>query len=154
MNVIGIDPGAKGGLVLIGDNHTDSTLMPMVAGEVDGHALAHWLLFAEPDVVVLEKVGARPKQGVTSMFTFGMRCGVVKGVLEAMNIPYRLVTPQAWKRAVLAGTKKDKDAAIAFVRRAYPTIDMTPGLTRTPQDGIADAACMAVWGREHLGADK
>lgn len=151
MNVVGVDPGAKGGLVLIGDKGlVDSILMPMSAGEVDGRALGTWLLFAEPDVIVLEKVGARPKQGVSSMFTFGVRYGVVKGVIEAMGYPYRQVTPQAWKRAVLAGTKKDKDAAIAFVRRAYPTIDLIPGKCRTPQDGIADAACMAVWGREHL----
>lgn len=150
MRVVGIDPGAKGGLVLIAPGEVDCTLMPMMAGEVDGRELAIWLLLASPDVVVLEKVGARPKQGVKSMFTFGTRYGVVKGVLEAMGIPYRMVTPQAWKRAVLAGTKKDKDAAIAFVRRAYPTIDLTPGRCTSPQDGIADAACMAVWGREHL----
>lgn len=150
MNIVGIDPGAKGGLVLIGDNEVDSTLMPMAAGEVDGHAVSLWLLLAEPDLVILEKVSARPGQGVTSMFTFGCRYGAVKGILEAMAIPYRQVTPQAWKRKVLAGTKKDKDAAIAFVRRAYPTINMTPGRCTTPQDGIAEAACMAVYGREHL----
>lgn len=124
--------------------------MPMCAGEVDGKALGTWLLLASPDIVILEKVGSRPKQGVRSMFTFGMGYGVVKGVLEAMSIPYRMVTPQAWKRSVLAGTAKDKDAAIAFVRKAFPTINLTPGACRTPQDGIADAACLAAWGREHM----
>lgn len=72
------------------------------------------------------------------------------GIVEAAGIPYRLVTPQAWKKRVLAGTTKDKDAAISFVRRAYPTIDLTPGKKRTPHDGIADAVCLAEWGRQEL----
>jgi crossover junction endodeoxyribonuclease RuvC len=150
MRVVGVDPGKTGGLVLIADDETQVLRMPVTAGEVDGRQISSWLFLHSPDIVILEKVGARPKQGVKSMFTFGMGYGVVKGVLETLVIPYRLVLPQAWKRAVLAGTKKDKDAAIAFIRTAYPTINLIPEGCRTPQDGIADAACMAVWGREHM----
>lgn len=154
MSIAGVDPGLRGGLVLIGDDRTEACLMPLTGKEVDGAAVGRWLLDAEPDLVVLEKVGSRPGQGVRSTFSFGQSYGKVMGVLESMNIPYRLVTPQAWKRKVLAGTAKDKEAAIQFVRRAYPTINLTPGRCRTPQDGIADAACLAVYGREHLGLDR
>lgn len=150
MRVVGIDPGKSGGLVLIDDGEIQAERMPVTAGAVDGKRLGTWLVLHSPDVVILEKVGARPKQGVKSMFTFGMGYGVVKGVLESLAIPYRLVTPQAWKRAVLAGTAKDKEAAISFIRTAYPTINLIPDGCRVPQDGIADAACLAVYGREHL----
>lgn len=150
MRVVGVDPGKTGGMVLIADNEVAATRMPTTAGQIDGKRVGSWLLLQEPDIVILEKVGARPKQGVVSMFTFGVGYGVVKGVLEAMAVPYRLVLPQAWKRSVLAGTPKDKEAAISFIRTAYPTINLIPEGCRTPQDGIADAACMAVWGREHM----
>ncbi len=103
-----------------------------------------------PSVVFIEKVHAMPKQGVSSTFKFGMGYGLVIGVCEALGIPYRLVTPQAWKKVVLAGTAKDKDAAVSFVRRAYPGVDLIPGKKRVPHDGIADAMCIAEFGRQMM----
>lgn len=49
-------------------------------------------------VCCLERVGARPGQGVTSMFKFGENFGFIQGLLTACSIPYGLVTPQKWKR--------------------------------------------------------
>jgi crossover junction endodeoxyribonuclease RuvC len=44
------------------------------------------------------------------MFTFGHAAGVAEGILQGLNIPYTLVTPQAWKKSAgLIGS--DKDAA-------------------------------------------
>ena len=122
--------------------------MPLAGKEIDGHEMANFLKTLTPSVVILEKVHAMPKQGVSSTFKFGMGFGLVIGVCEALGIPYRLVTPQAWKKVVLAGTAKDKDAAISFVRKAYPGVDLTPGRKRTPHDGMADAICLAEYGRQ------
>ncbi|MAX33684.1 MAG: Holliday junction endonuclease [Halomonadaceae bacterium] len=122
--------------------------MPLTGKEIDGHELANSLRGRSINTVILEKVHAMPKQGVSSTFKFGMGFGLVIGVCEALGIPYRLVTPQAWKKVVLAGTAKDKDAAVTFVRRAYPSINLTPGRKRVPHDGIADAMCMAEYGRQ------
>lgn len=121
-------------------------MMPLAGGEIDGASLANWLRTIQPKLVIIEKVHAMPKQGVTSMFNFGKGYGTLIGVCEGCGIPFQLVTPQAWKNEVLAGTAKDKDAAINFVRRRYPNINLTPGKTRKPQDGIADAVCMAHYG--------
>ena len=40
-----------------------------------------------PDSAIIEKVGAMPGQGVSSMFQFGRSVGMVEGVLAALQIP-------------------------------------------------------------------
>ena len=149
--IIGIDPGLKGGIAFLSAKGAGASVMPVAGKEIDGRALAAALDLSRPDVVIIEKVASRPGQGVASMFRFGQGYGVIIGVCEALGIPYRLVTPQAWKKTVLAGTAKDKDAAISFVRRAYPDIDLSPGRLRVPHDGMADAVCLAEFGRQLMG---
>ncbi|MFJ5538565.1 RuvC family protein [Vreelandella titanicae] len=147
--IIGIDPGQGGGISYIAPSGgAGGRPMPLTGKEIDGHGVTAMLRELCPSVVFIEKVHAMPKQGVSSTFKFGMGYGLVIGVCEALGIPYRLVTPQAWKKVVLAGTTKDKDAAVSFVRRAYPGVDLTPGKKRVPHDGIADAVCIAEFGRQ------
>ena len=147
MNIIGIDPGQKGGVAFISDDSAEAIPMPMAGKEVDGRALAAWIGLRKPTLVVVEKVGAMPGQGVTSMFTFGRNFGVLLGVIEALGYPYKLVTPQAWKKIVLAGTSRDKTAASEHVHQMYPDVELSPGKMRTAHDGMADAVCLAEYGR-------
>ena len=151
MTVIGIDPGKSGGVAGIPGADSEwapawAEEVPTCGKEIDGHELARKLREIAPEMVIVEKAQAMPKQGVTSMFNYGRGFGLILGVLEGLAIPYRLVTPQAWKNKVLAGTPKDKSAAENYVRKAYPTIDLSPGKKRTPHDGMADAACIADYG--------
>lgn len=141
-NVVGIDPGKKGGLACVGDLNI-GIKMPISGKDIDCRAVRDFLIKTAPELVVIEKVHAMPGQGVTSMFSFGEAYGTVKGIVDAMEIPYKLVTPQSWKKKVLAGTKKEKTDAIDFCRRRYPEISLIPGNCKTPQDGIADAICIA-----------
>ena len=147
--IVGIDPGKAGGIAYI-DPAGGATARPMpVAGkEIDGHELANALRGLVIDTVIVEKAQAMPGQGVTSMFNYGAGFGKILGVLDTLGVAYRLVTPQQWKKVVLAGTPKDKAAAVAFCRRAYPGVSLTPGRKRTPHDGMADALCMAEYGRQ------
>lgn len=152
MIIVGIDPGKAGGVALLTPAMASGYPMPLVGKDIDGRYLTEWLGRVRPNLVIIEKVGAarvngRP-QGGTSMFTFGTGFGKLLGVLEALNTPHRLVTPQTWKATVLKGTKKDKAAAIDFVHRAYPSVELMPGRCSTPQDGIADAVCLAEYGRQ------
>ena len=150
--IVGIDPGKGGGLAYIDPaGGAAGRPMPMVGKEIDGHELATLLHNLNPAMVIVEKSQAMPGQGVTSMFNYGVGFGRLLGILEALGIPYRLVTPQAWKKVVLAGTAKDKDAAIQFCRRAFPRVSLTPGQKRKPHDGVADALCMAEYGRQLQG---
>ena len=144
--IIGIDPGKAGAIAFITPTTTDAMPMPLSGKEIDGTAIAERLRELLPDLVVIEKAQAMPGQGVTSMFNYGKGFGLILGVCEALGVPYRLITPQAWKKVVLAGTAKDKHAAINFVRRAYPSVNLTPGRKTKPHDGMADAVCIAEYG--------
>lgn len=150
---IGIDPGKSGGLVAIdGDRRATGYIMPVKGGEVDAHAIGVWVwgLVLQHDsqvVACVEKVHAMPKQGVASTFTFGVGYGKILGVLGALGVRTELVTPQAWKAAVLAGSLKDKAAAIAWATRAYPALSLVQPGCRVPHDGIADALCIAEFAR-------
>lgn len=157
MKIAGIDPGLKGGLVLLGDGPPRGCLMPLTEDgkQINGARLAAWLFVHEPDLVILERLGARSMtdQGGKAIrnagneFRFATGYGVIQGVLQALAIPYRLASPQAWKRRVLAGTDWSKQAAIAHVQRTLPDLDLVPGKCRVPQDGLADAACLALYGQ-------
>jgi crossover junction endodeoxyribonuclease RuvC len=86
-----------------------------------------------------------------SVFRFGFGAGLWVGILGALGIPFERVPPQAWKKAVLAGTAKDKAAAIAYCSRRFPAASLlaTPRSTK-PHDGLADALCLAEYGRRLL----
>lgn len=153
--IIGIDPGAGGGVAVISPTIAKAVAMPRAGKAIDWCELAiildefrvHANQYDLSAIAYVEKVHAMPKQGVSSSFTFGQNVGGIHGVLGALGIPMQLVTPQAWKKRVLAGTAKDKAAAIAWCRQRYPSVDLlaTPR-SRTPHDGMAEALCLAHYG--------
>ena len=156
MIIVGVDPGQKGGLAIMKDGACTGHPMPLAGKEVDTRAVAdlvmgeYDLVLEDPSnhiLVVVEKVHAMPKQGVSSTFKFGLNYGRILGAIEALGLRYELVTPQAWKKAILAGTNKGKTAAVEFVHRRYPSVNLMPGRMRTHHDGIADAVCLAEYGR-------
>lgn len=157
MLVIGIDPGLDGGAAVIDDVGEYIEESPYVVAmptiKVDGKRQVDIRQLVEMfglgiqfavNHVVIERVHAMPKQGVTSMFTFGMGYGKILGMMETFGITYETVLPQKWKNLILAGTKKDKAAAIKFAKRKYKGINLkaTPRC-KTDHDGMADAVCLA-----------
>jgi crossover junction endodeoxyribonuclease RuvC len=115
--VLGIDPGLGGALALW-DNDLEALYvwdMPVHVIKVgksskrvlNEGALASIVRTAAPDHAVCEWVHAMPKQGVTSVFTFGVAFGVVRGVLAALHIPVTYITPQSWQRAMKVPQGKD-----------------------------------------------
>lgn len=96
---------------------------------------------------LFEKTGAQPKQSNTSMFTFGRGAGIVEGVLAGLHIPYTLVQPQQWQKAlgVVKGEgKARKDPARAKAMKLYPREAHL--FSRKKDDGRADAALIARYG--------
>jgi crossover junction endodeoxyribonuclease RuvC len=93
-------------------------------------------------VAYVERVAARPGQGVASMFGFGVSYGLLRGVLTAKLIPVTLVTPQEWKRGTR--TPAAKDAARARASEVFPGHAGLWALKK--HDGRAEAALIAHFG--------
>jgi crossover junction endodeoxyribonuclease RuvC len=145
---MGIDPGLKGALV--GLDSKGGLLwwrrMPVLnKKEIDAISIHRWL---EGKVrVCIEKVHAMPKQGVTSMFTFGMGYGMVRAAIEIACAPCHLVTPQRWQKVMLDGMDRSntKEAAVTKAVQLWPELRV-PLMIKANQ-GVADAALMAEYGR-------
>ena len=159
---LGIDPGLHGGLATFQSPPLDGDrvcvrIMPVSGGWIDCMAIYKWLFVATgggslSEVhAIVEQVGSMPKQGIVGAFTFGKGYGQIIGMLQTLGVPYTLVRPQAWKKVVLAGTTKDKAAAIAFCAREYPGVPLIPERCRVPHDGLADAMCLMHYGRIKYG---
>lgn len=150
MIFIGIDPGLSGAIAFfdIEKGHLSIIDMPTfevkrnnkAKREVSASGLAHAFALAQGvKGIVLERVGAMPGQGVTSVFSFGRSVGLVEGVLAAYLLPVTIVTPQAWQKA--AGVRGGKDGSRLRACELFPNY---AGLfARKKDDGRADAALMA-----------
>ena len=152
MIVISADPGMKGGLAIL-DTTSGIALaapMPTIGKEIDYRKIHEAFTTSTPDIIVIEKVHAMPNQGVTSMFNFGMGYGSLVALASVSKARLVLVPPQMWKKHVLAGTSKDKDAAIQFCDQTYPSINLVLPRCRKPHDGMADAICMAHYGAHYI----
>jgi crossover junction endodeoxyribonuclease RuvC len=147
---VGIDPGLKGGIAVITEGILTS-LLPM-PGEAGLREFLQSLSEAGktiPPMVVLEKSQPMPKQGVSSVFSYGVGYGIILGMLIYGRIPYHLVRPAVWKSTMLAGEpdKKDKGTSIRVVERIFPDVELVPRGCRKPADGLAEALLMAEYGR-------
>lgn len=161
--VIGIDSGLSGGIAIIHSSNIDVIPIPATKGDIDVVELVHWIKWiTTPNsatekrnaVAYIESVHAMPGQGVSSVFKFGYVTGILHGVIRTLGIPLKLVTPQAWKKEILAGTAKDKQAAIDYCLKAFPNVNLfATDRSTTHHSGMADALCIAEYGyrKENLG---
>lgn len=157
MIYIGIDPGKKGGYAVMGvmmngavKNVVDVYVHPWDDGQFvyDMVAVSSGMQPGEM-MACVEKVGAMPGQGVTSMFNFGKNAGYIEGVLTALGIPYQLVTPQRWKKEFTLHNSKQKSVEVC--KRLFPDVDLLPSpRCRVASDGMAEALLMAEYARRNL----
>ena len=149
--VIGIDPGASGAIaLLVGGVLISVHDMPTVTVErnkaqkrqVCPAGLSLLMQQLSPHKAICEKVGARPGQGVSSMFSFGRSVGIIEGVLAAKQIPVTFVTPQSWQKQ--SGAAKGKDGSRQRVMELFPS--QAHLFARVKDDGRADAVLIALTG--------
>jgi crossover junction endodeoxyribonuclease RuvC len=155
--IVGIDPGVDGAIAWMtdGGDIEDVRNMPTTKDGkkriIDCPHLCEVLKLTRPDIVVLESVNCRPGQGVSSVFSFGRSLGRIEGVIHTLGLPIEFPTPQRWKKVVLEGTDKSKEAAIAYVQRRWPDAQLIPDGCRVPHDGRADSILLAEFGRRLMG---
>lgn len=151
MIYMGIDPGLKGGIAVL---HIDKDTNRVYQAETYPYSqdklkeLSYNLSreWADNVLCFVEKVSAMPKQGVTSMFNFGVSFGYIQGVLESFEVPYQLVSPQKWKKHF--GLDNDKSKSIALCKRLFPGVSLLPTeRCRKDSDGMAEALLIAQYAK-------
>lgn len=144
---IGIDPGQTGAMAII-DPTAGGYHRVWDFDDLDGLSWLKTAVIGEISFkAVLEKVHSMPKQGVSSSFKFGMNFGIWRGRLEALGIPYDLVTPQKWQKEIFDSmTKTDrKTMSLDRARRLFP--EMSDMLKRKKDHNRAEALLIAEYCR-------
>jgi len=155
VKIIGIDPGISGAVAVFDLNNKalaihDMPVVELKSGSTKKKSVSEAMLASilkniDAEHAFIEHVSARPGQGVTSMFNFGVGYGVIRGVLAASNIPFTTVAPVKWQRDL--ALKQGKDANRAKAAELFP--EFAGYFTRSKDDGRADASLLAWWGCTH-----
>jgi len=127
---VGVDPGLTGGVALLSGSYATVHDMPVLAygngtvkNALDCATLAGILRpYAASSKLCIERVSARPGQGVASMFSLGMSFYGVVGVAAGLGIPVTFVEPRRWKAHF--GLLADKADALALARSFYPDAEL------------------------------
>ena len=153
MIVAGIDPGMTGAMVILfPDNSTIVCRVPLMKKGKVQPAWSRWRedwcdALYDADMIVIEQVGAMPRQGSASGFNFGRSYGFAHAIASGWSIPVHFVTPAVWK-GKMGLLKADKNASREEARRLMPLI--APEVARVKDDGVAEAALLAYYGRIYL----
>ena len=151
----GIDVGNNGAISLIVNGVLERVEdMPIVEiqrgktlkRQVSAQALVGIIKDMKPTHAAVEKVGAMPNQGVSSMFAFGRSAGVIEGVLAALEVPVSYVQPAAWAKTMNKGYGKDASRHRAM--ELHP--DKPEWFKLVKHDGRAEAVLIAMWGMKQL----
>lgn len=171
MVFIGIDPGLTGAVAIIRDTMTGALVEIIdtptskiergnkklktgksVKNEYLPAQMADIVSFADPAFnkkeevyVFMENVHAMPAQGSVSMFNFGKGFGIWVGILAALSLQYSLITPQAWKKEMMPGMPKEKEASLIRASQLFPA--MSSLLCKKTHVGRADALLIAAYGK-------
>jgi len=166
MIIVGIDPGINGGIAFY-DGTKLLGVLPIPSVKAKGRGrVVEWeylateisdIMFEYPYMgtdepftcdVFIEQVGARPGQGVVSMFKFGYVSGWLRGTFERYG-DVHMVTPQKWKKSF--GLTSNKDAARELATKLFP--DHADRFKRKKDDGVAEAALIAYYGYQEMKND-
>lgn len=150
---IGIDPGIKGAiavcdgpeLVAVFDMPLTQTVQSTgkVLNRVDPVALVSIFAAYPTERIAIERVHARPGEGVTSSFNFGFNAAVVETVAALTGTEVVMVTPQTWKRTMALSGDKNLSRALATEKSGK-----VQPFKRKKDDGRAEAYLLAQWAME------
>ncbi len=159
MRIIGIDPGLDGAAAVVWDNGRRFTGFIFPKVRVKGQSFTpNWALFPdemerlgfEADHAFIEKVGAMPKEGVSSAFKFGTTAGGIRGIVAMLRLPVTMVTPRTWKCSLSLGNSP-KEKSVARACELFPEdVDQLTkeyGVRNQKQiEGVAEAALIGYYG--------
>jgi len=158
MIVMGIDPGKTGAVCLLGEVARpvfwDAPLLKTGKREVyDLERIRDWLrartLTGNSAHAFLEEPNPQPKFSASANYRLGQSSGIWEMALVSFEIPYTKVQPQRWKRVMMEGMEKGKQASIVRALMLYSGCGEQ--LRRVKDHGRADALLIAEYGIRQLG---
>jgi crossover junction endodeoxyribonuclease RuvC len=162
MRVIGIDPGISGAIAAYDGSVLHVEDVPTMAikkakgkGEKNIINLTELcdlfnFMFAGADHAYIERVGAMPGQGVTSMFNFGDAFGSLKTGVAMMYVPMTLISPVEWKAHM--GLNSDGEKSRLRALQLFPRY--AHFFQRKMDHNRAEAALLAWYGYHKLTTGK
>ena len=141
--IIGVDPGANGGIAWITNGKACVEKMPdtlqdlwELIRDITNHPRS--LLDGRKYKAYIEAVSSSPQMGVVSAFSFGRGYGNLEMALTAAGIPFERVRPQVWQKALGCMTKGDKNVSKRKAQELFPDRKIT--------HATADALLIAHYG--------
>ena len=150
MIFVGVDPGKNGAVAAVDAQGSVLGISRFIHAETEGRIALIILDFVAelaPDEIkaaTIERVGAMPRQGVVSMFTFGRVYGEAWAGLLASQCRTFAVTPSTWQRDLYL-PKRD---CVTNHKRALKQ-EAETRFGRKLLLAEADAVWLAEWGRLH-----
>ena len=149
---MGIDPGKKGAIVEKGKMKIYK--MPVKKNEYDYKEIVRIISEERPNLIIIEKQHAMPGQGVVSMFTTGFGFGMLIGVVNALQIDYKIIMAKTWQRFYgIKGNKKEdvkeqsfQVASSSLLSKHIPDPCVFLNRNGNPKDGYTDAVLITFFG--------
>lgn len=155
MIYVGIDVGLKGAIVALDeDKLAFQAMCPIIRTKFGKKHRTEYdlsgmdrvlasIIAPGETVCAVERAHAMPKQGVTSMFSFGVGYGLWQGLLAGRRIPFEIVAAKTWQATMLKGHRGSgectKRAAFHAAIRLFPDLEV-----RLKEHwGLCDAALIA-----------
>lgn len=155
-SVLGVDPGAEGGVALLCDDQP-ARVWPCHDGWEFNQILK---TIDRPTIVYVEEQASRPSQASNATHKAGQTFGEIIGVLIAREIPYDFIRPTAWTKMLGIKPRQKTESVTAYKRRhaevaarLYPHLNFY-GPRGGVLDGLADAILVATAGRRVFQGEK
>lgn len=143
MRIAGIDPGQRGGIVILEDGEIiDRELIVNVTPR-------QWLQQRYTKIVYIEQAQTMPKQGIVSAFNYGRDFGYLLGTLTG-GFLVNQVAARTWTKRVHQQAPRSKCAksrSLWVARQMWPNETwLATARSKVPHDGLIDAALIALYG--------
>lgn len=135
--LIAIDVGSNGALAY--KKESEIGFLDFKSCKLIGYI--EFLLKNKVSKAIVEEVHAMPKQGVVSMFNFGMRYGEILSMLQVLNIDYEVISPVKWHKKLGIQSKASKKEIASIIQEIYPNVTLY-GKRNGLLDGRSDALCL------------
>jgi len=154
-NFLGIDPGKKGGLVLISDSGKilDFKIMPTRKDGLIDHDAVYKFISPLTNINVFLERAVSFGMGSVGAFNYGRGFAAIEISIELTGNKINYVYPQNWTRILHQGESKDLEPKERSLRVAHNLFDIKKfpkSRTGKIHDGLIDALLIAEFGRRSV----